>query len=162
TPVTPGYRQLHAAVQAAVEAAADGTFDYRLSGPVVFLSQVNAYAGRIAYYFPLALAVIGLVHYHAFRTLQALVLPLVTPLLSVVWPLGAMGLLDVPLDHFNTTTPILILAVAAGHAVQVLKRFYEEYERTPDVETAIVASLAHVGPVMLAAGSVAAVSFCSL
>ncbi len=162
TPATPGYRQLHAAVLAAVQAAADGTFDYHLSGPVVFLSRVNTYASRIAYFFPLALVVIGLVHYHAFRTLQALFLPLVTALLSVVWALGAMGLLDVPLDHFNTTTPILILAVAAGHAVQVLKRFYEEYDRTADVDAAIVASLIHVGPVMLAAGSVAAVSFCSL
>src|SRR6185369_16076145 len=63
---------------------------------------------------------------------------------------------------FNTTTPILILAVAAGHAVQVLKRFYEEYERIGDVHAAVIASLVRVAPVMLAAGSVAALSFCSL
>src|SRR5262249_7844618 len=133
-----------------------------LSGPVVFLSQLSAYAGRMAYYFPLALLVIGLVHYHAFRTLQALFLPLLTALLSVLWAIGLMGLLGVPLDPFNTTTPILILAVAAGHAVQVLKRFYEELDRTNDVEEAIAASLAHVAPVMLAAGTIAALSFCSL
>ncbi len=162
TPTTPGYRHLHAAVADALRAADDGTFDYSLSGPVVFLSQLSAYAGRMAYYFPLALLVIGLVHYHAFRTLQALFLPLLTALLSVLWALGLMGLLGVPLDPFNTTTPILILAVAAGHAVQVLKRFYEELERAGDVETAIVDSLAHVGPVMLAAGAIAALSFCSL
>src|SRR5205807_522940 len=149
-------------VLAALKAADDGTFDYRLSGPVVFLSQLSAYAGRMVYYFPLALLVIGLVHYEAFRTLQALVLPLVTALLSVLWAIGLMGLVGVPLDPFNTTTPILILAVAAGHAVQVLKRFYEEFERIGEVEGAITRSLARVGPVMLAAGMIAALSFCSL
>jgi hypothetical protein len=162
TPAIPGYRHLHAAVLGAVTAANDGTFVARLSGPVVFLSQLTAYAGRMAYYFPLALLVIGLVHYDAFRTLQALVLPLVTALLSVLWAVGLMGLLGVPLDPFNTTTPILILAVAAGHAVQILKRFYEEYERHGAVEAAVVASLVRVAPVMIAAGTIAALSFCSL
>src|SRR5438309_11401020 len=162
TPETPGYRHLHTAVLGALKAADDGTFDYRLSGPVVFLSQLSAYAGRMILYFPLALLVIGLVHYEAFRTLQALFLPLLTALLSVLWAVGLMGLLGVPLDPFNTTTPILILAVAAGHAVQVLKRFYEEFDRTHDVEAAITESLARVGPVMIAAGTVASLSFWSL
>ena len=113
TPETPGYRHLHAAVVAALKAADDGTFDYSLSGPVVFLAQLSIYANRMIYFFPLALVVIGLVHYHAFRTLQALFLPLVTALLSVLWAVGFMGLVGVPFDPYNTTTPILILAVAA-------------------------------------------------
>lgn len=162
TPETPGYRQLHARVLEQLREADDGTFTYHLSGPVVFLSQLSEYAGRMVFYFPIALLVIGLVHYDAFRTLQALFLPLLTALLSVVWAVGAMGLLGVALDPFNTTTPILILAVAAGHAVQILKRFYEEYDRCRDVETAVVESLAAVGPVMIAAGTIAALSFCSL
>lgn len=162
TPTIPGYRQLHAAVAAALAEADDGTFTYQLAGPVVFLSQVSAYSGRMAFYFPIALVVIGLIHYDAFRTLQALFLPLLTALLSVLWGLGLMGALGVPLDPFNTTTPILILAVAAGHAVQILKRFYEEYDRLGDVHAAVVASLERVGPVMMAAGLVAALSFWSL
>jgi len=162
TPEIPGYRHLAEAVRAAVTQEADGSFDWRLSGPVVFLAQLSTYSSRMAWLFPIALVVIGCVHWEAFRTGQALILPLATALLSVVWALGAMGALGVPLDPFNTTTPILILAVAAGHAVQVLKRFYEEYERLGELEPAIVACLERVGPVMVAAGVVAALSFCSL
>src|SRR5213594_5044384 len=55
TPETPGYRHLHLAVLAALAAADDGTFDYRLSGPVVFLSQLSIYSARMVLYFPLAL-----------------------------------------------------------------------------------------------------------
>src|SRR5438046_8236724 len=81
TPETPGYRHLHAAVVAALKAADDGTFDYSLSGPVVFLAQLSIYANRMIYFFPLALVVIGLVHYHAFRTLPAIFLTLMTAVL---------------------------------------------------------------------------------
>src|SRR6185436_13170433 len=96
------------------------------------------------------------------RTIQGLVLPLVTALMAVVWAMGLMGILGIALDPSNIATPILILAVAAGHAVQVLKRFYEEYEHTGEVKSAIVEAMRRVGPVMLAAGVVAALSFCSL
>jgi uncharacterized protein len=162
TPEIPDYRRLEAAVRGALAKSDDGTFDAHVSGIVVFLAQISAYTARIAYTFPLALLVIGLVHYHAFRTFQALFLPILTALLSVAWALGMMGLVGVPLDPFNMTTPVLILAVAAGHAVQILKRFYEEYQRCEDVDEAIVASLVHVGPVMISAGLVAALSFASL
>ena len=98
-------------------------------------------------------------------------LPLVTALMAVVWGLGIMGLLHQPLDIFNAPAPILILAVAAGHAVQLLKRYYEEYEgllkqgAQASQETnrkAVIATLAGIGPVMLIAGGVAALGLFSL
>ncbi|HLK12806.1 MAG TPA: MMPL family transporter [Candidatus Binatia bacterium] len=162
TPQVPGYREIHRQVLHVLQDVDDGTFDFRLSGPVAFMSELSTYSSRMAYLFPLALLVIGLIHYHAFGTLQALFLPLLTALLSVLWALGVMGIVGVPLDPINTTTPILILAIAAGHAVQILKRFYEEYDRAGSVNEAIVGSLARIGPVMLAAGTVAGLSFCSL
>ncbi|HKO50230.1 MAG TPA: MMPL family transporter, partial [Polyangiaceae bacterium] len=113
----------------------------------------------------------GLIHYEAFRTWQGLVLPLVTALIAVVSALGIMSLASVPLDVFNATTPILILAVAAGHAVQILKRYYEEYHRliaggapaSKDTSRrAVVESVTPIAPVMITAGVVAALGFLSL
>jgi uncharacterized protein len=100
-----------------------------------------------------------------------LILPLVTALLAVISGLGMMGLVEAPMDALNVTTPILIFAVAAGHAVQILKRYYEEYHRLSRSGTAsasatsrqaVVESLTRVGPVMLAAGIVAGLGFLSL
>jgi hypothetical protein len=162
TETTPDYLSLYRAVTAAVAAEDDGSFDATFSGPVVYAARLTEHTARTLLLFPLALVVIGLVHYHAFRTVQGLVLPLVTALMAVVWAMGLMGLLGIALDPSNIATPVLILAVAAGHAVQVLKRFYEEYDRTQDVHQAIVDAMRRVGPVMLAAGLVAALSFCSL
>lgn len=142
-----------------------------VSGNPVFLHQAEVFAQRINWLFPIAVLVIGLLHYEAFRTRQGLVLPLVTALLSVVWGVGVMGLMGIPLDIFNSPTPILILAVAAGHAVQLLKRYYERYIELVKVHQvrpleanrlATIQSLAAVGPVLVIAGGVAALGFFSL
>ncbi|MDZ4830867.1 MAG: MMPL family transporter [Phycisphaerae bacterium] len=158
----PGYVNLHRAIEDVLRASDDRSLTYSLSGIVVITSSLSAYASQVAYFFPIALLVIGLVHYDAFRTWQAVVLPLLTGMLAVIWALGLMGHLAVPLDPFNSTTPVLILAVGAGHAVQILKRYYEEFGRLGDSSAAIIESIARVGPVMIAAGTIASLSFFSL
>jgi len=162
TPELPGYVNLHRAIETILQDADDGTFAYTLSGVVVITAQLSHYASQVAFLFPLALLVIGLVHFDAFRTWQAVFLPLLTGLLAVVWALGLMGHLRVALDPFNSTTPVLILAVGAGHAVQILKRYYEELATHNDNDRAIIESIARVGPVMVAAATIAALSFFSL
>ena len=166
-----GFQQMVGPIQAIAAAEAGPEVDITLGGNPVYLDQTEKYAGRINILFPIAILVIGLLHYEAFRTKQGFILPLVTAIMAVLWGTGFMGVLGQPLDIFNSPTPILILAVAAGHAVQLLKRYYEEYEAlrasgglTPkeaNVE-AVVRSLVGVGPVMMIAGAVAAMGFFSL
>lgn len=110
----------------------------------------------------LSLAVIACVHYEAFRTGQAVVLPLVTAVLSVVWSVGLMTLLGYRITPWTAVTAILVLSVAAGHAVQILKRYYECYQELGENRAAVVASLERIGPVMLTAGLVASAGFLSL
>lgn len=158
-------------VRSIVDRERDGSVDIHVGGLPVFIAEVERYSQRMAFLFPLAVLITGLIHYEAFRTVQGLILPLVTALLAVVWGLGIMRLAGVPMDVFNGTTPILILAVAAGHAVQILKRYYEEYHRLREGgalgprdanRAAVVESVTRIGPVMLTAGAVAALGFLSL
>lgn len=140
----------------------DDSVTIALAGAPILSVTLQRYSAMIAVLFPLAVLVIGLVHFEAFRTLQAMLLPLVTALLSVVWALGIMGAFRMPMDSWSSITPVVILAIAAGHAVQILKRFYEEYAVVQDNREAVVRSLTAVGPVMLTAGTIAAGGFASL
>lgn len=153
---------LAAFVEQAVAPERDASVTIALAGAPILRKELARYTSMMAILFPLAVVIIGLVHYEAFRTLQAMLLPLVTALLSVVWALGIMGLLGLPMDTWSAMTPVLILAIAAGHAVQILKRYYEEYALTGDNSEAVVRSLVAVGPVMLTAGLIAAAGFASL
>ncbi|HVZ87727.1 MAG TPA: MMPL family transporter [Polyangia bacterium] len=142
------------------------------AGAPTILHWLLIYTRRVAVLFVLALAMIGYLHYRAFRTLQGMIVPLVTAIMGVVWALGLMGLIHAPMDPWNIMTPILLLAIGAGHSVQILKRYYEEYNRLraahldlPPAEhnrLAVIEATVKVGIVMLAAGTIAALSFGSL
>jgi uncharacterized protein len=156
------FRQIVAQVEPIVAAERDADTEIILGGSPVIGAAGDDYTATMAILFPLAVLVIALVHYEAFRTLQAMFLPLVTALISVAWALGIMGALRQPMDTWSAVTPVVILAVAAGHAVQILKRYYEEYAQVGDNARAVVRSVTAVGPTMLTAGLIAAAGFGSL
>ena len=142
------------------------------AGAPTIMYWLMQYTRRVALLFVLALAMIGYLHYRAFRTLQGMIVPLVTAIMGVIWALGLMGLIGAPMDPWNIMTPILLLAIGAGHSVQILKRFYEEYGRAratrPELSgvehnrMAVIEATVKVGVVMLAAGTIASLSFASL
>jgi predicted RND superfamily exporter protein len=167
-----GFRLIDQAVRAAVDPERDASVDISLGGITIMLAQLESFSERMVFFLPLALLIIGLIHYEAFRTFQALLLPLVTAVIAVIWSLSFLSILKLPMDIFNATTPILILAIAAGHAVQVLKRYYEEYSKlrdaSPDKDPtevsrlAIISAMSRIGPVMLVACVICALGFFSL
>lgn len=167
------YGPLYDAVRKIVDAERDDTVDIHLAGLPVDLRWLETYNMQMRYYFVIALFIIIAIQYWSFRTLQGMFLPIVTAILSVIWALGIMGLQGESMSILNTNTPILIMAVTAGHAIQILKRYYEEYRRlaaqgggTSDGQSlnnaAIVESIVRVGPVMILAGIIAVMVFYSL
>ncbi len=157
-----GFTGLHERLKKIIASEQDANIVFHLAGIPITTSWLGIYSSRIALVFPIAVLLIGLLHFSAFRTIQGLVIPIVTALLSVIWAMGIMGLCHVPLDPYNLMTPILILAVAAGHSVQILKRYYEEYHHLRDNRQAVIESTSKVGVAMLTAGFVAAAGFASL
>jgi len=150
----------------ALEALADRERDARteiwVGGQPPALAALNGATRGIVPLVALALAVIALVHYEAFRTLQAVFLPLVTAALSVLWAMGITAALGFNLTPWTAITAVLVLSVAAGHAVQILKRYYESYHELGDNRAAVAASIVRIGPVMAIACGIAAAGFFSL
>jgi predicted RND superfamily exporter protein len=166
----PNFSAMLKELHASVDKERDGTVDLHLGGTPVIGEAADVEFMKMPLYFGAALIVVMLVQLWSFRSVQGMLLPMVTGLLSVIWGIGIMGATGVHLDPLNTTTPILILAVAAGHAIQILKRYYEEYRRirgegvdaSQANRMAVVESMVRVGPVMVTAGLIAALTFFSL
>ncbi len=166
------YAPLYEKIRNIVDKERDSLVDIQMGGQPVWAAHFEYAMQKMPLYFGIAFLIIMTVQLIAFRSLQGMLLPMLTAIVSVLWGLGVMALLGIHMDALNTTTPILIMAVATGHAVQILKRYYEELERilqqglTTDPRVAkrmaVVQSLAKVGPVMLVAGLIAALAFFSL
>ena len=85
---------------------------------------------------PLALACVLAVLWFAFRRVRAVVLPLVTVILAVVWTLGVMA----PDRHRRSRLgtfmlPPLLLVVGSAQAMHVIAAYYEQVRaRRPRAE----------------------------
>jgi hypothetical protein len=169
----PRYSKIDAAVRKVTDGERDDRVDIYLAGVTTELAWFERHMEKMPLWFGLALLIIMAIQYWSFRSFQGMLLPITTSLLSVVWALGLMALFDVHLDVMNTTTPILIMAVAAGHSVQILKRYYEEYNRLQEQHPqgvssiqssreAVINSMVKVGPAMITTGLIASISFLSL
>ncbi len=156
---------IYANLEKIAAAERDANTDVHLGGlpiALAFLEMDALLMNQVV--FPIAVGVVLLVLLLAFRSGQGVMIPLLTAALSVVWALGAMAIARIPLDPWTQTlTPILIVAIAAGHSIQILKRYYEELVRNGgDNRAAVVEATSKIGPVMITAGLVAAASFASL
>jgi uncharacterized protein len=140
----------------------DRPVDFHLVGePVVAVTDLGQ-AREIAWRIPMTFGVIALMLLLSFRSIQGMLVPMLTATLSTVWGLGIMGHTGITIDSWNVAAPILLIAVAAAHSAQMLKRYGEEVARLHDNRAAVVSSTVTMGPVMIAAGTTAALGFASL
>ena len=168
----PSYAALYAEIKNILDKERDDSVDIYVGGLPVDFASFESHMMQMPMYFGAALLIIMAIQYWSFRSLQGMLLPVATAILSVLWALGLMGLIGVHMDGLNTTTPILIMSVAAGHAIQILKRYYEEFHRLrtslPNAtdrevsQLAVIESMAKVGPVMTIAGAIASITFATL
>ena len=76
--------------------------------------------------FPFAVVVIVIVLALSFRTISGVLLPLVTVLLSIVWILGLMGAIGVPLTQMSAVLPVVLLSSGSAYGLHMMHRYYEE------------------------------------
>jgi uncharacterized protein len=178
-PEAPGYTDLNNAITATIDSERDSSVHIYAGGAPVAFAGVEVYSNTVAIkYFSAAFAIIMAVQFLAFRSLQGMLLPMVTALLSSLWPLGLLCAAGLQLNSINTTTCILVMAVTSGHATQLLKRYYEEFAQlhTQASENAllnqdnlrsinraaVIESVTRVGTVTIVAGMIGAITLFSL
>jgi len=145
-----------------VEPFRDRPLDFYFAGNPMFMQTDQDQSREIAWRIPFTFLVIAGMLLLSFRSVQGMLVPMLTATLSTVWGLGLMGYSGIVIDGWNVAVPILLIAVAAAHSAQMLKRYGEEVERSHDNRAAVIASTVAMAPVMVAAGLTAALGFASL
>ncbi len=154
--------ELGARAMTLAEPFRDRPVDFYFAGEPIFALTDLAQSEDIRRRIPITFLVIALMLLVSFRNAQGMFIPMLTAVVSTVWALGLMGHTGIVIDGWNVAVPILLIAVAAAHSAQMLKRYTEEVVRTGDNRAAVIASTVKMGPVMIAAGMVAALGFASL
>jgi hypothetical protein len=95
-----------------------GYIDYHNKGVVIILAST--------------VLLVLLILYLYFRSLQGVIVPFVSGIVSGIWGLGIMSLMGYDLDPLILVLPFLLALMTVRHAMQKLVRYTEEYLRVGD------------------------------
>ncbi len=71
-----------------------------------------------------------------YRSMRAVIAPLLAAAISTVWGLGFMGLMRYNLDPLILVIPFFLALMTVPHAMQCITRFMEEYEQVRNMKQA--------------------------
>lgn len=113
---------------------------------------------------PLLVAVMALTLFLVFKTGRGILIPLLVMMGAIVWTLGSMVILDVPLYTISTMLPVILVAVGIGDSVHLLSHYYNKVLENPyrsggEIISAVTERL---GPPLMATTVTTAVGFLSL
>ena len=75
---------------------------------------------------PLVLVLVLTGFYLCFRTARATLLPFSVSVLSILWTMGIMGHLGLPITVVSSALPVLMVAVTSSYGIHIMHRYYEE------------------------------------
>ena len=140
-----------------------------VTGAPVFSEIVNEATGHdLMFLVPIVVIVVAGVLFFSFRRFSGVLLPLLTVIISCIWAIGAMALLQIPLTILSTVLPVILIAVGSAYGIHVINHYFDEVTQSKEISTEthsaqIVEAMARViPPVFLAALTTFAgfISFC--
>jgi predicted RND superfamily exporter protein len=123
-----------------VREEASGKVRIYASGPPILFAYFSEAMGTMVYFLAgTGLMMVALLWFY-FRTVQGVVIPTFSALLSAVWGLGFAGMFGFSLDPLVIVVFVLITARTLSHSVQSMERYHEEFFRLGDKHAAIIKS----------------------
>jgi len=126
------------------ELEADGVVEVHLTGVPILAGWCFHYAWEIVLIVAVSLGVLATLLGVYFRHWYGVVLPFSGAVVSAIWGLGFISIMEYQLEPLVLVIPMLITARAISHSVQFVERFFEEYERLRDRDEAVVTSMAEL------------------
>ncbi len=134
--------EVYRRIEEIVDKERDANTSIQVIGRPVLLGTIMAHYSQLIWLFALTVGSILLVLLLYFRDLRGVLVPLCTAVVSAIWGVGFLGVLDYNFDPLVIVVPFIISARALSHSVQMVKRYIEEYAARRDKNEAAVATFA--------------------
>lgn len=125
------------------------------AGTPVFEEYIKEYMNDdLQIFLPLVFIVVILTFYLNFRLLRGVVLPTLCLGLAIIWTMGLMGFMGIPITLVVNMLPSLLVAVASSYSIHIFNQYLHDHEalHTNDKKRELLVSMNHISiTVMLAA-----------
>src|SRR6266496_3135666 len=140
------YNVIFNGVNDIVKKLQDQDHEIHAAGHPMLTGWVYHYQQEMYFIFGLGLVAMGCFLVLHFRNIVGVVTPLIVAVVSAIWGFGFAGLLGYNLDPLIIAVPVLLVARALSHSVQMCERYFEIYNEVGDVRKASVDSLISLFP----------------
>lgn len=128
--------------------------EFLVSGEPYFLATMVEELQDKAWLFGISLLIVLMVLRYQFQHWSCAIFPLLGVSMTIVLTLGLMGYTQFRLTTMMALTPMLLLAIGVGHAMQITRRFMQELRRHKDPEQAAIEAIRHtIVPAALSIGT---------
>lgn len=101
--------------------------EVRFVGDPVISDNVSTFMmSDLTFLIPVVVLVVLLSLFFSFKTVEGVVLPLVTVLMSSVWAIGLMALTGAQFTIVSTVIPVALIAVGSAYGIHVLNHYYHD------------------------------------
>lgn len=144
--------------------ALNGDTFYLAGRPVIEVTSGMHAMDDMKVMIPLLMVALAITLFLVFRTGRGVFLPLFVMGAAIVWTMGIMVLLDVPLYTISTMLPVILVAVSIGDAVHLMSHYYDHVlEDAHQPSATIVTDIMHkLGAPLLTTSVTTAVGFLTL
>ncbi len=144
--------------------AANGDRFYMAGRPVIEVTSGQNALEDLRLMIPLLFFTIVAVLFLIFRNLRGVALPLLVVAAAIVWTLGVMAALGVPMFTISTMLPVILVAVGIGDALHLLSHYEDIVLEDPheDRRHIVARLMSELGTPLLITTVTTAVGFLSL
>ncbi len=130
--------------------------------PYMNLTLGRSMRRDLGLFLPLIVLTIVVVLYAAFRWRWGVVIPFAVVGLSVVWTVGMMAILSVPITVLSFILPVVLMAIGIADGIHVLSRYREQLKVAEDRDEAIVGTMVSMQRPVVMTSLTTAAGFLSL
>lgn len=154
--------EVYDAVTALIETF-QGPERIHITGAPILVEDVQrGISGDSKRFIPIAILLIFAGFYLCFRHWAGVLLPVSMVIMSIVWTMGAMGYLGLPVTVVSNALPVIMVAVASSYGIHFMNAYYDLADQHTTSKGLVNATIAKIGLPILITGLTSALGSGSL
>lgn len=123
------YREIFRLFSEIRETIEDDNHILSIAGEPMHMGYIYHHSKHVLLLILASLCAIALMLFLYYRSIRAVVIPLLAIVMSAIWGIGIMSLLNYNLDPLILVLPFLLSLMTLPHCLQNISRFLEEYAK---------------------------------
>ncbi|MGY6741155.1 MAG: efflux RND transporter permease subunit [Cecembia sp.] len=130
--------------------------------PMLVEDVQRGISGDSRKFIPIAIVIIFFGFYICFRRISGVLLPVSMVIMSIVWTMGAMGYLGLPVTVVSNALPVIMVAVASSYGIHFMNTYFQLAAQYTESKALVIATVTKVGVPILLTGVTSALGSASL